>query len=162
MKGKFFVWLIPDEHSYDYFLSLISDFSKLLEGPMFLPHVTLCSSTDQRIFDLSISRLSFQVEKPSHSDAFFQSIYLPVISETLEDLRKKIETESINIPLQPHLSLFYGTLPSSIRHDICTNVDLKYEHCQLTKKVLVYGDTSQYASSVRGWQIVKTEVLKEN
>ena len=161
MNGHYFLWLVPEEPYFTSFLSVISDLSRLFEGVSFLPHVTFCTSDNPDIFDLAIPSIEIQIQDICHSDAFFQSIYLSLNSQKLEDLRSQI-AHKYKIPPQPHLSLFYGELTRTERHDICSSLQVDVKQCTLSKKVLVYGktETSHGYSNVRSWQIIKTEVLR--
>ena len=159
MNGYYFLWLIPEEPHYNKFLSVISDLSKMLSGVSFLPHVTLCTSQHPDIFDIYVPPLNIQLKNICHSDHFFQSIYIDIHSDELENIRNTI-AQKTQIPTKPHISLYYGDISTSKRQNICSDLHLGIQKCRLYQKVLVFGETSQGYTSVRSWQIVKTEVLK--
>ena len=161
MNGRYFLWLVPEEPYFGNFLSIISDLSKMLEGVSFLPHVTFCTSESQDIFEIELPVIPVQFKKIVHSEIFFQSIYLNLESKELNNYRSQVIND-YKVPLQPHLSLFYGHLTTQQRVDICSTLQIDTtKKCLLTKKVLVYGSAipSQGYTDVRSWQIIKTEVL---
>ena len=162
MNGRYFLWLVPEEPYFGTFLSIITDLSKMLDGVSFLPHVTFCTSESPEIFEIELSPIEVQFEKIDHSDSFFQSIYICLDSEELQNYYFQ-NANIYKIPSQLHLSLFYGRIPSQQRIDICSTLQIDVtKSCLLNKKVLVYGqsDTTQGYRDVRSWQILKTEVLK--
>ena len=162
MNGRYFLWLVPDEPYFDAFLSIITDLSKMLDGVSFLPHVTFCTSESPEIFDIEIPPIEVQFQKITHSESFFQSIYLDLNSQQLQYYRSRY-TDVYKMPPHPHLSLFYGHIASQQRIDICSTLQIdRAKSCLLTKKVLVYGraDPKHGHRDIRSWQIRKTEVLK--
>ena len=162
MNGRYFLWLVPDEPYFGTFLSIITDLSKMLDGVSFLPHVTFGTSESSDIFEIEIPPIEVQFQKISHSEFFFQSIYLNLNSQELHHYRSQF-INVFKMPSRPHLSLFYGQIAFQQRIDICSTLQIDVTHrCLLNKKVLVYGnaDPTLGYTDVRSWQILKSEVLK--
>ncbi|WP_139556076.1 2'-5' RNA ligase family protein [Methylotetracoccus oryzae] len=164
-----FLWLLPDAASSARFGHLIGDLSARVGAAPFEPHVTLLGSLCAEAADLiehtrALARLiapfRIAVERPDHSDAYFQCVFL-VTALDGELIAARAEAERTfgcapnSTPFFPHLSLVYGTFDPVIRQQLVESAACELPtHCAVDRLQLVEG-----APDYRDWRTIETFAL---
>ena len=123
-------WLIPEPKQKVFLQHSIRKLASTYNGPVFIPHVTLCVGGYQSVEDILSLIKSIRCKKGiscksnaiSFSSSYTKSCFIEIIEE--EDLLSIHQQISRNIPegkryeFLPHLSLFYGKLSRSQQQEI--------------------------------------------
>jgi len=123
------IWLIPEDG--DIFKSAIKQLSETYKSKLFDPHVTLVSGITGNQDELvgrtenlarALSKMVLQPMEFSYTREFYRALFIVIkSSHELSDanlLAKNIFNLSLDQDFMPHLSLFYGELPSEEKEKI--------------------------------------------
>lgn len=131
-------WLIPAEPMHRFLAATIAELAARFDAPLFEPHVTIYATRrgddepadvlNRALSDCRFFRLS--VRDIQCSDEFVRTVFLQFepnprvakLSRTLQQASALHDEYQLN----PHLSLIYKTMPSSMRTEVAASVSLPF------------------------------------
>ena len=156
------LFFLPEGELFDNLQRTINELADKYNGPKFEPHVTLLSGIPnapeaelvEKTRNLAVSMKPFNIEltKTETQDTFFRALYLKAI-DTLTYQRYHHQAlgvfemkKQMTIPM-PHLSLYYGNVPQSIKDEMIASLKLPVSMKFPVYKVYLY----QTEGEVKNW-----------
>ena len=162
-KG-FWIWGQFNHLDSEYLLSLQENVRKKLNGPKFVPHLTLTGPYDEikKSFESNLRKLSkieknikLTLESYSYKESTYEAFFITLKKSTeLEIFREKIlqleNSKYLNNLFMPHISLAYGKFDNSQKFRLKKNLSV-------LKKTLVLDTISivKVDENKNIWNIVK-------
>ena len=150
---SFTIWLLPKEKEVRTYISkIVNDLAKKYDGPIFEPHSTLLGDLPLSLAEMKLNgeKLAnlvkpFTVETGSveYSTTYYQCLFVRIkpTSELmgLYDAARQIFGFTGPAVFMPHMSLFYGNIPYSTRHEIMTSLTFKLQRFSINSLVVTPG-----------------------
>ena len=124
------LWLVPSGETYHALAAVIHQLARELGAPVFEPHVTLLADlggTERehvnrtKALAARLQPTRIVLTEPSATDAYFQCLFMHV-EQTADVLRLRTAAATVferdPQPYLPHLSLVYGSYPSSVKQTV--------------------------------------------
>ena len=137
MSSKVSFWLMPEKEDREFFQELIKQLANLYDAPVFEPHVTIyageyaATESPTKLIEQAIQgipRFSLTVDQILYSELFKKTVFVQFQpSVWLSQLSAAIRsgsTHPCDYILDPHLSLIYKQMDTSLKHQIATNLNL--------------------------------------
>jgi 2'-5' RNA ligase len=146
------LFLLPQGELFDNFQTIITDFAKKYQGPVFEPHVTLLAripkADEAGLIDktkkLAAMMQPFEIslEQVEAQDTYFRALYCKAeVNPELTDYHQKalemFDVEDVNTYF-PHLSLYYGNLARSAKDEMISSLKLPMNMKFLVDRVYLY------------------------
>lgn len=130
-------WLIPAEEHEEYYRHLIHQLSNQVNAAFLNPHVTIYvgqlteQETTEELIEKATKDLppfSLKIDKIDYSEIFTKSFYVQFHhSDVLSKLTEKFRAITANpsdYELNPHMSLFYGSLAEQKKQELAQQISI--------------------------------------
>lgn len=165
-------WLIPAEPTYRFLAATIAELAARFDAPLFEPHVTIYAArmgndNPVEVLTRALSNChSFRlsVRDIQCSGEFVRTVFIQFEpSPQLAKLSRMLQQASAShdeYQLNPHLSLIYKTVPSSVRMEVTESVSLPFTEV-LFDSVKAVSSPAQVRSrqDVEAWRVETEQKL---
>jgi hypothetical protein len=163
-------WLIPAEPARSYFHSLIEDFARRFDAPIFEPHVTLYTTEPGNEAPARMLRQTFRNTETPHlfvtavkySDEFTKTLFVEfrpdhLLGELSRKLRAGSKLQS-EYELNPHVSLLYKTMARETKANLANSLRLPFDEVRFdSAKAVISPAKIEARSDVEAWRVVAEE-----
>lgn len=164
-------WLLPAEPARGIFRSIIRTFAREFHAPRFEPHVTLLVLPDDGRWPGPILRqmeaapMRLRVRSVSFSSKFTKTLFVRLDStgafEKLNGDLRRITKSRAKLPVDPHVSLLYKSLPGAIKEDLASSIGLPFHHVVFDSiKVLRCPAQTRTGEDVKTWRVIASKKLR--
>lgn len=171
-KSAVVYWLTPARAERELFCSIIRILSGELDAPLFEPHLTLFSISQdrqlarKRLREVDASSLSLSVRDVQFSAAFTKTIFVRFGPSAALNRLVSIMQRSAGKPLrkisEPHLSLCYKKLPMKSKRELVSAIKLPLREVVFDcVKAVVCPMPSRTADDVKAWQVIGAKTLSD-
>ena len=163
-------WLIPAEPARELFRKIIEILAKEFAAPRFEPHLTIAVTPEGQesprsiLRDIKAKPIRLRVCGISYSTKFAKTLFVSFnSSKSLERLVFKLRRTAkspIPLPVAPHVSLLYKTLPPSVKRQLASTIKLPFSEVKFDSiKAVRCASPMRNAADVKSWKIVATKNL---
>jgi 2'-5' RNA ligase len=167
-------WLIPAEPALSYLRSVINDFARRFDAPVFEPHVTLYVTNADHETPAEVlthapaysrtCRLS--VAGIDYSDEFTKTLFVQFRPDAaLTRLSENLWSASISQPeyqLNPHLSLIYKTMSPGTKAQVADSIRLPFGEVSFDSvKAVISPAKIESRADVEAWRVVAAQRFTE-
>ena len=140
-------WLVPAKAERELFREIIRILAKELDAPRFDPHVTIVvprangQSPGEVLRYLKTAPLRMSVDRVAFASRFTKTLFVRLHSnrqfEKLAADLGRITHARPNRPIDPHVSLLYQDVPTAIKKELASAIELplRYVHFDSIKAV---------------------------
>lgn len=157
------IFLLPEGELFDRLQTIINQLAEKYAGIKFEPHVTLLaripkSNEDEltaKTQQLAASMQPFEIElkEINAEDTYFRALYCKAEPNTqIEEYHQKalemFGVQDVNVYM-PHLSLYYGNVPQSVKDEMISSLSLSESMKFLVNKIYLYRTEGEATDWVR-------------
>jgi len=163
-------WLIPAEPARSYFRSLIQDFARRFDAPIFEPHLTLYTTEPGNEAPARMLRETFRnIETPhlfitavKYLDEFTKTLFVEFRpDQLLVELSRKLRAGSAlqsKYELNPHVSLLYKTISRETKADLANSLQLPFDEVRFDlAKAVISPAKIEAGTDIEAWRVVAEE-----
>ncbi len=157
-------WLVPAPREREFFASLIEEFARRFDSPVFEPHLTLVGGianhdrTLQAFRKRSVNaRCELEIEGVHFSERYTKTLFVCFhLSDELRELRNAI-TQALDLESEddfdPHLSLLYKKMPPAEQEELARSIKLPFQRASFEGlKLIAYPPTMTTRADVEAWR----------
>jgi 2'-5' RNA ligase len=147
------IWLIPKEEKVRaYLTSIIKNLAQKYDGPQFEPHSTLLGDIQLPFNDIqngckkiieNIKPFTVETGSVEYSTTYYQCLFVRVKPNPklmiLYDLAKQVFGMVNPSVFTPHISLFYGNIPYSTRHEMMKTIIFEPQQYSIDSLIVTPG-----------------------
>lgn len=165
-------WLILAEPGRSVFQTLINDLARRHDAPVFEPHVTIFIGANRpKAAQATLSHvgrhctaITLDALEIHHSSEFTKTLFVQFApSAELEGLKDAIRSaaqDSSHYDLNPHLSLLYKTVPTTVRRELAKSIKLPFSEITFNTITAVRCvSPTQTTADVAAWRVMGTTPL---
>jgi putative hydrolase of the HAD superfamily len=160
-------WLIPAEPARSFFQALISDLARRHDTPVFEPHVTTFvganrpESVEKALSQVGrdCATLTLDALDIDQSSDFIKTLFVQFAPsaelERLNDAIRIAAQDSSAYDLNPHLSLLYTTMPTTVRRELANSIKLPFSKVtfEVLRAIRCVSPT-QTTADVEAWRAI--------
>ena len=165
-------WLIPARAERELFFSLIRILARELDAPLFEPHLTLFSTTEdgrsaaKHLKKVQAGPVSLTIRDVQFSAVFTKTLFVRFRpSAALHRFVARLQRNA-GLPLRkisdPHLSLCYKKLPAKSKRELLSAIRLPLREVAFDcLKVVVCPVPTRTAEEVKAWRVIGRKKLAD-
>jgi 2'-5' RNA ligase len=165
-------WLIPAEPGRSVFQTLINDLARRHDAPVFEPHVTIFVGANrpksaQKVLShvgRHCTAITLNALEIHQSGEFIKTLFVQFAPsaelERLKDAIRSAAQDSSDYDLNPHLSLLYKTVPTTVRRELAKSIKLPFSEITFNAITAVRCvSPTQTTADVAAWRVIGTTPL---
>jgi 2'-5' RNA ligase len=165
-------WLIPAEPGRSIFQTLINDLARRHDAPVFEPHVTIFVGANRPKAAQGVlshvgrhcAAITLDALEIHHSSEFTKTLFVQFSPsaelERLKDAIRSAAQDSSHYDLNPHLSLLYKTVPTTLRRELAKSTKLPFSEINFNAITAVRCvSPTQTSADVAAWRVIGTTLL---
>jgi len=163
---EYTIWFVPTGELHDELAGIIFRLSREYRAPAFEPHITLLggiAETEENVMsktaDLAgfLKPFSIRFTALDSLDEYFRCVFLRV-QETEGLMQANAKARELfgrkqDPPFIPHLSLLYGSFPTSTKEQIIENIGREFSRTFEAKSL--YLTTSSKNTDFKDWRVLE-------
>lgn len=165
-------WLLPANAERELFDDVVGILANQLNGPKFVPHLTLFSGSEIKdknvarrlLIEMRTGGVGLDVREVTFSSEFTKTLFVrfepsPHLKEFATKLAHVVNSPATG-PADPHLSLLYKKLPSATKKELVSTIQLPFRTVIFDSLAAVRCvSPSRTRADVESWEILATTVL---
>jgi 2'-5' RNA ligase len=165
-------WLIPARPGRSVFQTLINDLARRHDAPVFEPHLTIFVGANRPKAAQGVlshvgrhcAAITLDVLEIYHSSEFTKTLFVQFAPSAelarLKDAIRSAAKDSSHYDLNPHLSLVYKTVPTTVRRELAKSTKLPFSEINFNAITAVRCvSPTQTSADVAAWRVIGTTPL---
>ena len=157
-------WLIPSGAERELFRDVIRILAQQFEAPKFEAHLTLCQADRnlpaKRLRQFRWGPIRLRIRGVAHSSKFKKTLYVRCTPDRSLKMLVADLGGNPSVLSDPHVSLLYKRLPTSIRRELAATIKLPFRHITFDAiKAVSCTAPTETSKDVETWQVVATKKL---